>query len=143
MFTPPTASQGPSPNSAAQQYAQQAYYQGPTSQQHPAQHIYGSPVDSEDASSVGSGPGYGDRSGSDSAYNSPQDTRASSVSSQPRSYETGILTSNGIPARMSTGGVMWNRSAMDSVVALKPNMASAPIAIGAGSGNGVGIPMIM
>lgn len=146
MFTPSTASQGPSPNGAAQQFAHQAYYQGPTPQQHPAQHIYGSPVDSEDASSVGSGPGYGgsDRSGSDSAYGSPQDTRASSVSSQPRSYEMpGILTSNGIPARMSTGGVMWNRSEMDSVVALKPNMANAPIDVGAGSGNGVGIPMIM
>jgi len=145
MFTPPSASQGP-PNSAAQQFAHQAYYQGPTPLQHPAQHVYGSPVDSEDASSVGSGPGYGgsDRSGSDSAYGSPQDTRASSVSSQPRNYEmSGILTSNGIPARMSTGGVMWNRSDMDSVVALKPNMASAPIASGAGIRNGVGIPMIM
>jgi hypothetical protein len=145
MFAPPTASQGPSPNSAAQQFAQQAYYQGPP-RQHPAQHVYGSPVDSEDASSVGSGPGYGgsDRSGSDSAYGSPQDTRPSSVSSQPRSYEmAGILTSNGIPARMSTGGVMWNRSEMDSVVALKPNMASVSMAVGAGSGNGVGIPMIM
>jgi cell division protein FtsB len=146
MFTSPTTSQGPSPNSAAQQFAQQAYYQGPTPQQHPAQHVYGSPVDSEDASSVGSGPGYGgsDRSGSDSAYGSPQDTRASSVSSQPRSYEMpGMLTSNGIPARMSTGGVMWNRSEMDNVVALKPNMASAPIAVGGGSGNRVGISMIM
>ncbi|KAF8489820.1 hypothetical protein F5888DRAFT_1638435 [Russula emetica] len=146
MFTPQTASQGPSSNSAAQQFAHQAYYQGPTPQQHPAQHVYGSPVDSEDASSVGSGRGYGgsDRSGSDSAYGSPQDTRASSVSSQHRSYEMpGILTSNGIPDRMSTGGVMWNRSEMDRVVALKPNMASAPIAVGAGSGNGVGISMIM
>jgi hypothetical protein len=146
MFTPTTASEGPSPNSAAQQFAHQAYYQGPTPQQHPVQHVYGSPVDSEDASSVGSGAGYGgsDRSGSDSAYGSPQDTRPSSVSSQPRSYEMpGMLTSNGIPARMSTGGVMWNRSEMDSVIALKPNMASAPIGVGAGSGNGVGIPMIM
>jgi len=143
MFTPPTASQGPSPNSAAQQFAHQGYYQGPAPQQHPAQHVYGSPVDSEDASSVGSGPVYGgsDRSGSDSVYGSPQDTRASSVSSQPGSYEMpSILTSNGIPARMSTGGVMWNRN---EIVALKPNMASASIAVGASGGNGVGIPMIM
>jgi hypothetical protein len=142
MFTP-TASHGPSPNGAVQQFAHQAYYQAPGPQQHPTQHVYGSPVDSEDASSVGSGPGFGgaDRSGSDSAYGSPQDTRASSVSSQPGSYEMpGILTSNGIPARMSTGGVMWNRNEMD---ALKPNMASPPIAVGAGGGNGVGIPMIM
>jgi len=146
MFTPSTTLQGPSPNSAAQQFAHQAYYQGSAPQRHPAQHVYGSPVDSEDASSVGSGPGYGgsDRSGSDSAYGSPQDTRPSPVSSQPRSYEMpGILTSNGIPARMSTGGVMWNRSEMDNVVALKSNMASAPIDVSAGSGNGVGIPMIM
>jgi hypothetical protein len=145
MFTPSTASHGPSPNSATQQFAHQAYYQG-ASQRHPAQHVYGSPVDSEDGSSVGSGPVYGgpDRSGSDSVYGSPQDTRSSSVSSQPGSYEMpGILTSNGIPARMSTGGVMWNRNEMDSVVALKPNMAGAPIAVGAGGGNGVGIPMIM
>ena len=146
MFTPPTASQGPSPNSNAQQFAQQAYYHGPTPQQHPAQHVYGSPVDSEDASSVGSGPGFGgsDHSGNDSAYGSPQDTHARSASSQHRNYEMpGIMTSNGIPARMSTGGVMWNRSEMDNVVALKPNMGSAPIGVGAGNGNGVGIPMIM
>ncbi|KAF8470509.1 hypothetical protein DFH94DRAFT_637687 [Russula ochroleuca] len=145
MFTPPTPSHGPSPNGAAQQFTHQAYYQG-TPQRHPAQHVYGSPVDSEDGSSIGSGPGYGgpDRSSSDSVYGSPQDTRPSSVSSQPGSYEMpGILTSNGIPARMSTGGVMWNRNEMDSIVALKPNMASAPIAVGAGGGNGVGIPMIM
>ena len=146
MFTPPTASQGPSPNSSTQQFAQQAYYQGPTPQQHPAQHVYGSPVDSEDASSVGSGSGFSgsDRSGNESAYGSPQDTHASSAPSQHRNYEMpGIMTSNGIPARMSTGGVMWNRSEMDSVVALKPNMGSVPIGVGAGSGNGVGIPMIM
>lgn len=146
MFTTPTASQGPSPNSAAQQFAHQAYYQALTPQQHPAQHVYGSPVDSEDTLSVGSGSGYGgsDRGGSDSAFGSPQDTRANSVSSQPGSYEMpGILTSNGIPARMSTGGVMWNHNEMDSVVALKPNMVGAPIAVSAGGGNGVGIPMIM
>jgi hypothetical protein len=139
MFTPPTASHGPSPNSAVQQFSHQAYYQCPTPQQHPAQHVYGSPVDSEDASSVGSGLEFGgpDRSGSDSAFGSPQDTRASSVSLQPGGYEmSGILTSNGIPARMSTGGVMWNRNEIDSAIALKPNMASA-------GGNGVGIPMIM
>jgi hypothetical protein len=142
IFNPPTASHGP-PNSTVQQFAHQAYYQAPGPQQHTTQHVYGSPVDSEDASSVGSGPGFGgpDRSGSDSGYGSPQDTRASSVSSQPGSYEMpGILTSNGIPARMSTGGVMWNRNEMD---ALQPNMTSAPIAVGAGGGNGVGIPMIM
>jgi hypothetical protein len=146
MFTPPTASQVPSPNSATQQFAHQTYYQATAPQQHSAQHVYGSPIDSEDTSSVGSGQGYGgsDRSGSDSAYGSPQDMRASSVSSQSGNYEMpSILTSNGIPARMSTGGVMWNRNEMDSVVPLKPNMASAPIAVGAGGGNGVGIPMIM
>ena len=146
MFTPNTTSHGSSPNRAVQQFAHQAYYQNPSHQRHLAQHIYGSPVDSEDTSSVSPGPGFGgpDRSGSDSTYGSPQDTRASSISSQPGSYEVpGILTSNGIPARMSTGGVMWNRNEMDSVVALKPNMVGVPIAVGAGAGNGVGIPMIM
>ena len=145
VFTPTPASHGCSPNSAVQQFAHQGYYQSPTPQRHP-QHIYGSPVDSEDTSSVSSGPRFGgpDRSGSDSTYGSPQDTRASSISSQPGSYEVpGILTSNGIPARMSTGGVMWNRNEMDSVVALKPNMVGVPIAVGAGGGNGVGIPMIL
>lgn len=143
MFTAPTASHGPSPNSACQQFSQQAYYQGPPRQQHPAQHIYGSPIDSEDASSICSGPGFGDheRSSSGSAYGSPQDTRASSVSSQPGSYEMpGILTSSGIPTRMSAGGAMWNRNEMDSVVALnKPNMIPAPI----GGGNGGGFTMVM
>jgi hypothetical protein len=38
---------------------------------------------------------------------------------------------------------MWNRNEMDSVVALKPNMVGAPIAVGAGGENGVGIPMTM
>jgi len=146
MFIPTPASHDSSPNRVVQQFAHQAYYQSSTPQRHPAQHIYGSPVDSEDTSSVSPGPGFGgpDRSGSDCTYGSPQDTRASSISSQPGSYEVpGILTSNGIPARMSTGGVMWNRNEMDGVVALKPDMVGVPIAGGAGGGNGVGITMIM
>jgi hypothetical protein len=140
VFTPPTASHGPSPNGVSQQFAQQAYYQGPPRQQHPAQHIYGSPVDSEDASSINSGPVFGEHDrGSGSAYGSPQDSRASSVSSQPGSYEMpGILTSSGIPTRMNAGGAMWNRNEMDNVVAFnKPNM------IAVGGGNGGGYTMVM
>ena len=139
VFTAPTISHGPSPNGVSQQFAQQAYYQGQPRQQHPAQHIYGSPVDSEDGSSV-----FGERDrGSGSAYGSPQDSRASSVSSQPGSYEMpGILTSSGIPTRMNAGGAMWNRNEMDNVVAFnKPNMIAAPIAVG--GGNGGGYTMVM
>jgi len=56
----------------------------------------------------------------------------------------GILTSSGIPTRMSAGGAMWNRNEMDSVVALnKPNMIPAPIAVGAGGGNLGGFAMVM
>jgi len=137
VFTAPTASHGPSPNGASQQFAHQAYYQAPR-QQHPAQHIYGSPVDSEDASSISSGLGFGERDRSNgSPYGSPQDSRASSVSSQPGSYEMpGVLTSGGIPTRMSAGGAMWNGNDMDNIVA--PNM----IAVGAGGGNG-GYAMVM
>jgi hypothetical protein len=144
LFTTPTASHGPSPNGASQQFAHQAYYQGPLRQQHPAQHIYGSPVDSEDASSISSGPVFGERErGSGSAYGSPQDSRASSVSSQPGSYEMpGILTSGGIPTRMSAGGALWNRNEMDNMI--PPNMIAAPsIAVGAGGGNGGGYAMVM
>lgn len=139
LFTPPTASHAPLPNNACQQFTQQAYCQGPHRQQHPAQHIYGSPVDSEDASSIGSAPGFGGHDYSSSAYSSSQDTRASSVSSQPGSYEMpGILTSGGIPTRMSAGGAMWNRNKMDSVALNNPNMIPAPIGVGAGGGNGNG-----
>ncbi|KAI9453338.1 hypothetical protein F5148DRAFT_985569 [Russula earlei] len=146
LFTPANIPHGSSPNSVGQQFAHQAYFHGHP-QQHPTQHIYGSPVDSEDASSVSSGPGFGgrDSSSSDSTYGSPQDTRASSASSQSGSYEVpGILTSGGLPIRMNTGGTMWNHNEMDSIAALKPNinMASAPIAIGTGGGNG-GFGMII
>ena len=146
LFTPSTASLTPLPNNSCQQFTQQAYCQGPPRQQHPAQHIYGSPVDSEDTSSIGSGPGFGGRdcSYSGNAYSSPQDTRASSVSSQPGSYEMpGILTSGGIPTRMSAGGAMWNRNKMDSIGLNNPNMIPAPIALGAGGGNGGGFTMVM
>ena len=146
LFTPSTASLAPLPNSSCQQFTQQAYCQGPPRQQHPAQHIYGSPVDSEDTSSIGSGPGFGGRdcNYSGSAYSSPQDTRASSVSSQPGSYEMpGILTSGGIPTRMSAGGAMWNRNKMDSIALNNPSMIPAPIAVGTGGGNGGGFTMVM
>jgi hypothetical protein len=144
LFT--NTSHGSSPNGVGQQFGPQAYFPAAHRQHHPAQHIYGSPVDSEDASSVSSGPGFGrrDRSSSGSGYGSPQDTPASSVSSQPGSYEVpGVLTSGGIPARMSSGGAMWNHNEMDSIAVLKPTMASAPIAIGAGGGNGGGFAMMM
>jgi len=144
LFT--NVSHGPSPNGVGQQFGPQAYFPGAHRQQHPVQHVYGSPVDSEDASSVSSGPGFGgrDRSSSGSGYGSLQDTRASSVSSQPGSYEMpGILTSDGIPARMSTGGAMWNHNELDSLAALKPTMPSAPIAIGVGGGNGGGFAMMI
>jgi hypothetical protein len=146
LFTPANTSHGTPLNTAGQQFAHPTYYQVTSRQQHPAQHIYGSPVDSDDASSVSSGPVFGgrNRSSSGSAYGSPQDTHASSVSSQPGSYEVpGILPSGGLPPRMSAGGAMWNRNEMESIVALKPNMASAPITMGAGGGNGGGFAMIM
>ncbi|KAH9987459.1 hypothetical protein BJV74DRAFT_498825 [Russula compacta] len=146
LFTPPNSLHGSSPSNPGHQFAQQTYYQAPPRQQHPAQHVYGSPVDSEDGSSVGSGPGFGGsehRSGG-SAYGSPQDTRASSIASQTGGYEVpGILTSGGIPARMNTGGAIWNRNDLEGVVALKPSMVSAPIAVGSGGGNGGGFAMIM
>jgi hypothetical protein len=134
VFTASTASHGPTSNGASQQFAQQAYYQGPPRQQHPAQHIYGSPVDSED--SISSGPGFGERSSNGSAYGSPQDSRPSSVSSQPGSYEVpGILTSHGIPTRMSAGGALWTRNEMDNMVAInESNMMAAPLAVGGGNG---------
>ena len=131
LFTPPNTLHGSSPNNAGHQFAHQTYYQAPPRQQHPAQHVYGSPVDSEDGSSG-------------SAYGSPEDTRASSIASQTGGYEMpGILTSGGIPARMSTGGAIWNRNDIESIVTLKPNMVSAPIAVGSGGGNGGGFAMIM
>jgi hypothetical protein len=56
----------------------------------------------------------------------------------------GILTSSGIPTRMSAGGVMWSRSEVDSAVAFnKSNMIPAPIAVGAGGGNVGGFAMVM
>ncbi|KAI0261349.1 hypothetical protein BC834DRAFT_474776 [Gloeopeniophorella convolvens] len=149
MFTPPATSHGPPAHGAGQQFANQGYYQGvPRQQQHMAQHMYGSPIDNEDASSVGSGHGLGgrDRSSSmnGSAYGSPQGPRASSVSSQPGSYEVPGILASGIPPRMSAGGAMWGRDEMENMAALKSNMSSAPIAVGGGGGgNGGGFAMMM
>lgn len=142
MYTPPATSHGPSPTSAGQSFPHQAYYQALPRQQHPSHHIYGSPVDSEDGSSVGSGLGGRDRSSSmsGSTYGSPQGARPGSVSSQPGSYEVpGILTTG---IRMSADAAMWNRDEMENMSALKPNLAGVPIAVG-GGGNGGGFTMMM
>ncbi|KAI0253490.1 hypothetical protein BJV78DRAFT_1152894 [Lactifluus subvellereus] len=146
MFPPSTPSHGPSSNSTGHPFSHQAYYQGPPRQQPPVQHIYGSPVDSEDAVSVSSASGFGERdrstSMSGSTYGSPQGARAGSVSSG--SYEVpGILASGGIPARMSAGSVMWSSDEMENMAAFKPNIPSVPIAVGGGGSNGGGFAMMM
>jgi hypothetical protein len=144
LFPPSATTHVPSSNSAGQPITHQAYYQSPPGQQPPIQHIYGSPVDSEDASSVSSGPGFGgrDSSMSGSTYGSPQGARTGSVSSQSRSYDVpGILTSGGIPTRMSAGCAMWNRAEVESIAAFKPNIPSAPIAVGGSNGGGFAMMM--
>ncbi|KAN0128010.1 hypothetical protein V8E53_014187 [Lactarius tabidus] len=130
MYTPPATSHGPSPVSAGQPFTHQGYYQTLPRQQHPAQHIYGSPVDSEDGSSVGSAFDGGDRRNSmgGNTYGSPQGARSS--------YEVpGVMTS-GIRMTADTG--MWNRDGMESLA----NLTSASIAVG-GGGNGGGFGMMM
>jgi hypothetical protein len=132
MYTPSATSHGPSSAGAGLPFSNQAYYQALPRQQHPTQHIYGSPIDSEDGSSVGSALGGRDRSDS-STYGSPQGARTGSVSSQPGSYEVpGILTDAG----------MWNRNDIESMTALGSNLVSPPIAVG-GGGNGGGFAMMM
>jgi hypothetical protein len=141
MYTPPATSQGPSPVSAGQPFTHQGYYQT-LPQQHPAQHIYGSPVDSEDGSSVGSGFDGHDRRNSmgGSTYGSPQGARTGSISARPGSYEVpGVMTSG---IRMTADNAMWNRNGMESLTALGPNLTNAPTAIG-GGGNGGGFGMMM
>jgi hypothetical protein len=131
MYTPPATSHGPSPVNAGQPFTHQGYYQTLPRQQHPAQHVYGSPVDSEDGSSVGSP--FDERNRSNSiggTYGSPQGARSS--------YEVpGVLTS-GIRMTADTG--MWNRDGLESLSALGPNLTSAPISVG---GNGGGFGMMM
>jgi hypothetical protein len=144
LFSSSATSHGSSSISAGQPFTHQSYYPDPPRQQPPVQHVYGSPVDSEDASSVSSGPGFGgrDSSMSGSTYGSPQATRAGSVSSQPGSYEVpSISPSSGIPARMSAGGAMWGRDAMEGMAAFKPNIPSIPIAVGGSSGGGFAMMM--
>ena len=143
MYTSSATPHGSSSVGAGQPFPNQAYYQALPRQQHPTQHIYGSPVDSEDGSSAGSGLGRRDRSNSmsgGSPYGSPQGARPGSVSSQPGSYEVpGILTTG---IRMGTDAGMWNRNEMESMSTLGPNLASPPIAVG-GGGNGGGFAMMI
>lgn len=141
MYTPSPTSHGPSPTGAGQPFSNQGYYQTPPRQQHPTQHIYGSPIDSEDGSSVGSGLGERDRcNSSGSTFESLQGARPGSVSSRPGSYEVPGILPTGI--RMSADGGMWNRNEMESMTALGPNLTSPPIAVG-GGGNGGGFAMMM
>ncbi|KAI9445956.1 hypothetical protein H4582DRAFT_1843167 [Lactarius indigo] len=136
MYTPPATSHGPSPASAGQPFPQQGYYQTLPRQQHPSQHIYGSPVDSEDGSSVGSGLSGRNRS---VHTGSPQGGRPGSVSSQSGSYEVpGVLTSG---IRMTADAAMWHRDEMESMNAFKPNLTGAPIAVGGGGNGGFGMMM--
>jgi hypothetical protein len=144
MFSPSATTHIPSSNNTGQPVTHQAYYQGPPRQQPPIQHIYGSPVDSEDTSSVSSGPGFGGRDSSmnGSTYGSPQGARTGSVSSQPGSYDVpGILTSGGIPIRMSAGCAMWSRDEVENLAAFKPNIPGAPIAVGGSNGGGFAMMM--
>ncbi len=137
LYTPPVTSHGPPPASAGQPFpTHHAYYQAP-SRQH---HIYGSPVDSEDGSSVTSGFGGRDRRTSlgGSTYGSPQGPRPGSVSSQP-SYEVSGIMNAGI--QMGTDATIWSREEMENMTTFKSNMVNAPIAVG--SGNGGGYVMMM
>jgi hypothetical protein len=139
MYTPPPTSHGPPPVNAGQPFSHQGYYQ---TLHRPVQHIYGSPIDSEDGSSVGSGLDGGDRSNSmsGSTYGSPQGAIPSPISSRPDSYEVpGVLTSG---IRMTADAAMWNRDGMGSMTDLGSNLANVPIAVG-GGGNGGGFAMMM
>ncbi|KAF8264999.1 hypothetical protein EI94DRAFT_1863312 [Lactarius quietus] len=130
LYTSPATSHGPSPVNPGQPFPPQGYYQPAPRQQHPAQHIYGSPVDSEDGSSVGSGLDDRRNSMSGSTYGSPQGVRHGS-------YEgPGVMTSG---IRMTADAAMWNH---DGMGALGPNLTNAPIAVG-GGGNGGGFAMMM
>lgn len=137
MFSPPSSSHGSAPNSAAQ-FGNAAYFANMQRQQQQQQmqgggHLYGSPVDNEDASSVGSGHNIGPisigggrgRSASmstGSGYGSPPLHRSNSSGSSGN-YE---LDGFGGAKRMGQGG-MWRE---------------APISIG-GGGNANGFAMMM
>ncbi|KAA1478329.1 hypothetical protein DENSPDRAFT_854889 [Dentipellis sp. KUC8613] len=130
-----------------------AYYSGMSRQQHGMQgaHGYVSPIDSDDASSVGSSHnslagGLRSRGGSlstGSTYGSPPHVRAPSSSSNPGNYDMLASGSNadfGVPKRLNAGG--WAREEMEGMGPMKPNMATSPISVG-GGGNGTGFAMMM
>lgn len=135
MFSPPASSHGSAPNSAAQ-FGNGAYFANMQRQQMQGNgHLYGSPVDNEDASSVGSsghghnigpiniGGGARGRSASmstGSGYGSPPLHRSNSSGSG--SYELDAFGGK----RMSQGA-MWRES---------------PISVG-GGGNANGFAMMM
>jgi len=166
LFTPPTTSHGPpsttgsgansqSQSNAFADHASQAFLMNLQRQQQMAamqqqQPLgYGSP-DAEDSSSVGSGRGQRERSGSlsgsASGYGSPHH------GSSPGGYEmsSAPLVSGGgdygMPRRMSTGAHLagsWahETEGMGGVGLMKQNLAPS-IAVG-GGGNGSGFAMMM
>ena len=145
LFTPPPSSHGPS--SAGPNFGNAAYFASMRQQQQ--MHMFGSPVDNEDASSVGSAHmGRRERSGSmgaGSGFDSPPHSRH--VTSPSGSYDMPSLLSNGggqgadgygAPKRINTGAIpTWARDEMGP-------MATSPISItGGGGGNGNGFAMMM
>ncbi|KAH8099664.1 hypothetical protein BXZ70DRAFT_240943 [Cristinia sonorae] len=152
QFTPPGSSHSGNASPPLQQAAylmslrqQQQQQQQQQQMMHPnaQHHMYGSPVDGDDASSVGSAPGNGgmgglrrERSGSMNSVGSGGSPSAS-VSA---SYEMPSVMSNGVPRRMNSGMGVWdegmgmNGMRMNMGIGMGGGMMKGPQAISVGGG---------
>lgn len=143
QFTPPQSSHGlQQPNAYMLNMQRQAMMQGGHG------HMYGSPIDNDDASSVGSAhspvPGAKrERSGSMGS--------TGSVGSPGGGYEMGLAGAAGVPRRMGAGGWeegmgmgggMAGMGAMGGMVGMGGRAGGAAISVG-GGGNGQGYAAMM
>ncbi|KAF7800311.1 hypothetical protein EIP86_011560 [Pleurotus ostreatoroseus] len=147
QFTPPQSSHGPANAYMLNMNMQrQAMLQGPGGNGH----MYGSPIDNDDASSVGSAhspvPGATKRERSGSMGS------VGSAGSPAGSYEMGLAGAAGVPRRMGAGGAGWGEESMGiggGMAGMGPmggmagmGMAGRTVSVG-GGGNAQGFAAMM
>jgi hypothetical protein len=154
QFTPPQSSHGPSvPPQQHQQYImnmqRQAMLQAQAHNAHPVGHMYGSPVDGDDASSVGSSPIPGASANVTKRERSGSMGSVGSAGSGSFEMPNVMTANNGMPRRMTGPGGWDENMGMGMGGGLAVGMSGMmsrggqqPISVG-GGGNAHGFASMM
>ncbi|THH17801.1 hypothetical protein EUX98_g9057 [Antrodiella citrinella] len=152
QFTPPNSSHSGNASPPLQQAAylmslrQQQLMQGGGGQlphQHHGGHMYGSPVDGDDESSVGSAPNGGNGNGGMGVQGDVRRARSGSMNSVGSGGSPGASVSGSyeMPSVLSNGGVQMARRMNSGMGAWDEGLGMNGMGMGMGSGMGQGMGM--